>query len=156
MKKTSYMIIVLTTILFLSLIISCSTRYQPNGMLDGYSAEKVIDNLYRVEYKGNQHSSPGDVNNHLMYRCAELTKEMGYEYFAIVSQGRPFDKNRYFSSYYRIDVPQETNYNTQNNISIDYTESYIIRLLEKKDLKYTNLEFRASHVLYELSNIVKK
>ncbi len=138
------------------LIISCSTSYQSNGMLDGYSAKKVIDNLYRVEYIGNQHSSPGDVNNRLMYRCAEFTKEMGYEYFAIVSQERPFDKTRYLSSYYKIDAPQETNYNTQNNISTDYTAAYIIRLLEKADLEYTNMEFRASHVLYELSNIVKK
>lgn len=138
------------------LIISCSARYQSNGMLDGYSTEKVIDNLYRVECKGNQHSSPGDVNNRLIYRCAEFTKDMGYEYFEIVCQEQPFDETRYFSSYYRLDIPQETKYNTKNTISTDYSAAYIIRLLEKADVKYTNLEFRASHVLYELSNIVKK
>ncbi|MFC1593628.1 hypothetical protein ACFL3O_01705, partial [Candidatus Neomarinimicrobiota bacterium] len=81
-------------ILFLIVIFlaNCSTPYQPKGALGGYSEERILDNLYRVEYEGNQHSKPEKIQNYLMYRCAELTQEMGYDYFAIVTEERHFDE----------------------------------------------------------------
>ena len=62
-------------------------------MMGGYSEEKILSNMYKVEFEGNQHSKPEMVQNYLMYRCAELTKENGFEYFAIVSEERHFDEH---------------------------------------------------------------
>jgi hypothetical protein len=83
----------ISLITLLILLSNCSTPYQPKNALGGYSEEKIIDNLYRVEFEGNQHSKPEKIQNYLLYRCAELTQEMGYEYFAIISDERHFDES---------------------------------------------------------------
>ena len=66
----------------LILFSNCSTPYQPNGRLGGYSEEKIHDNLYRVEFAGNASTKPERVHDYLLYRCSELTKELGYKYFS--------------------------------------------------------------------------
>lgn len=147
-------------------IFSCSTPYQPKSMLGGYSEVKILDNLYRVQFEGNQHSKPEKIQNYLMYRCAELTQEMGYDYFAIVSEERHFDEHSV-----RPEVVQPwiksgsmsgglkvyANPDFQNpTSSTKYTGVYVIKFLESVDEKYKNAVFYVPDVLCELSDIVKK
>lgn len=157
---------ILLILFSLVIIYSCSTPYQPKGMLGGYSEEKILDNLYRVEFEGNQHSKPEKVQNYLMYRCAELTQEMGYDYFAIVSDERHFDETS-------IRPTRGASFQTRSSLSggtrviatpdfqnptssTKYTGAYVIKFLESVDEKYKNAVFNVNDVFDELSDIVKK
>jgi len=155
-----------TLFLIIVLLTNCSTPYQPKGALGGYSEEKILDNLFRVEFEGNQHSKPEKIQNYLMYRCAELTKEKGFDYFAIVSEERHFDEHSFRPER---NVPFETkssrsgisktvaNPDLQNNSSsTKYTGVYTIKFLEFVDDKYKNAVLHVPDVLNELFDIVKK
>ena len=148
------------------IIFSCSTPYQPKGALGGYSEEKILDNLYRVEFEGNQHSKTEKIQNYLMYRCAELTQEMGYEYFSIVSEERHFDAHSFrperdasFKTTSTASGGTRTIANPDLQTatsSTKYTGVYVVKFLENVDEKYKNVIFYAPDVLGELSDIVKK
>ncbi len=156
----------ITLFLIVILLTNCSTPYQPKGALGGYSEEKILDNLYRVEFEGNQHSKPEKIQNYLMYHCAELTQEMGYEYFAIVNEERHFDEQsirpeRGVSFETRTSASGGTrtivNPDLKNaTSSTNYTGVYIIKFLEVVDDKYKNAVFNVNDVFSELSDIVKK
>jgi hypothetical protein len=135
-------------------------------MLGGYSDEKILGNLYRVEFKGNQHSKPEKVQNYLMYRCAELTQEMGYNYFMIVSEERHFEENSVRPERgVSFHTSSSMSGGTRTTVSPDlelatsdtkYTGVYVIKLLESVDEKYKNTVLYVPDVLDELSDIVKK
>lgn len=157
---------ILLILFSLVIIYSCSTPYQPKSMLGGYSEEKILDNLYRVQFEGNQHSKPEKVQNYLMYRCAELTQEMGYDYFAIVSEERHFEENsvrpeRGVSFHTSSSMSGGTRTTVSPDLqtatsSTKYTGAYVIKFLESIDKKYKNTVFYVPDVLCELSDIVKK
>ena len=162
MKRIHRKIILLLSIIF---IISCSTPYQPKGMLGGYSEERILYNLYRVEYEGNQHSKPEKIQNYLMYRCAELTQEMGCDYFAIVTEERHFDESSVrpardgvyqsrssMSGGNRVVVNPDLQTATS---STNYTGVYVIKFLNEIEDKYTNAVFNVDDVISNLSKIVK-
>lgn len=157
---------ILLILFSLVIIYSCSTPYQPKNMLGGYSEVKILDNLYRVEFEGNQHSKPEKVQNYLMYRCAELTQEMGYDYFAIISDERHFDEHS-------VRPTRDASFQTRSSLSggtrvianpdfqnptssTKYTGAYVIKFLESVDEKYKNTVFHVPDVFDELSDIVKK
>lgn len=83
--------------LFFSLIVllctSCATTYGPNLLTGGYSDEKIDDDTYIVSFHGNGYASEERVWYFWIYRCAEITKEKGYDYFKLT----PIDKT---SKYY--------------------------------------------------------
>ncbi len=70
-------------IVLILVLISCSTPYQPKGVLGGYSSEKIGKNVYRVEFIGNQHTETGTIFDYLERRCAEIAIENGYDFFII-------------------------------------------------------------------------
>lgn len=155
-----------TLFFFFIFLTNCSTPYQPKNMLGGYSEEKILDDLYRVEYEGNQHSKPEKIQNYLMYRCAELTQEMGYDYFAIISDERHFDEHSVrpergasfqttttMSGGTRTTVSPDLQTATS---STKYTGVYVIKFLESVDEKYKKTVFNVDGVFNELSDIVKK
>ena len=72
-------------------LFSCSTPYQPLGILGGYSSEKILKNSYRVSFTGNQHTKVKMVNDNLFKRCAELTLENGFSYFYIYEDSSYID-----------------------------------------------------------------
>ncbi len=156
------------SILFLIFIFftNCSTPYQPKGILGGYSQEKILDNFYRVEFEGNQHSKPEKVQNYLMYRCAELTQEMGYDYFMIVSEERHFEENsvrpeRGVSFHTSSSMSGGTKTTVSPDLetttsSTKYTGVYVIKFLKSVDAKYKNTVFYVPDVFDELSEIVNK
>ena len=145
---------------------NCSTSYQPKGTMGGYSEEKILDNLYRVEFEGNQHSKPEKIQNYLLYRCAELTQEMGYDYFTIITDERHFDESsvrptRGASFQTRTSMSGGTRTVANPDLqtatsSTKYTGVYVIKFLESVDEKYKNVVFNVNHVMEELADIVKK
>ena len=152
--------------IFLIILSNCSTPYQPKGTLGGYSEEKILTNMYKVEFAGNQHSKPEVIQNYLMYRCAELTQEMGYEYFTIINEERHFHEHsvrptRDASFKTRTSMSGGTRTTVSPDLqtatsSTKYTGVYVIKFLENVDDKYKNTVFNANGVINELSNIVKK
>ena len=65
---------------------SCATPYQPSGFRGGYSDFQVDANTFRVEFEGNGYTSDKYTSLYLLYRCAELTTQQGYDYFVIIGQ----------------------------------------------------------------------
>lgn len=152
--------------LLLILLINCSTPYQPKGMLGGYTEEKIMTNMYKVEFRGNQHTKPELIQKYLLYRCAELTKENDFEYFAVISEERHFDE---FVS--RQETPQPfkavssssggnwvyTDPSLENpTSSTNYTGVYFIKFINEIEDKHKNAVFNVDEVMEELGGIVKK
>lgn len=160
--KTIKMFSILISIL---LIFNCSTPYQPQGTLGGYSEEKITSNIYVVKFQGNQHTKPEKVQNYLLYRCAELTKERGYAYFTAINEEHHFDE--YVA---KKDVNQPwvrrgsmsgglkvyANPDLQNSTSsTNYTAVLYIKFLSDVDEKHKNAVFNAEEVMEELSDRVQ-
>ena len=66
------------------------TPYQPEskgyGFRGGYSDQQLDADTFRVAFKGNEHTPASTVETYLLYRCAELAVEKGYDYFIIMDQ----------------------------------------------------------------------
>ena len=68
-------------------LIGCPTRYQKTGATGGYSDARIDANTFLVEFHGNGFTSRQTVETYLLYRCAEVTVEAGYDFFVIVGGG---------------------------------------------------------------------
>lgn len=70
------------------LIAACGTAtpYGPASKAGGYgfSDQRIEANRYRITFRGNSLTSRETVENALLYRAAELTVELGYDYFVTV------------------------------------------------------------------------
>ena len=62
----------------------------------GYSETRIEKNRYRVKFAGNSQTTRETVENYLLYRSAELTKQAGYDFFVI--ETRATDKDTYYRS----------------------------------------------------------
>ena len=63
---------------------SCATPYQPRGWSGGYSDYPLQDDMFTVTFQANGYTSRERVRMFLLYRCAELTLERGYLFFAVI------------------------------------------------------------------------
>src|SRR5579871_2433982 len=59
------------------------TAYQPADTEhhSGYSDERLADNRYRVTFSGNSATVRETVENYLLLRAAEVTRDAGYAWF---------------------------------------------------------------------------
>lgn len=62
-----------------------ATGYQPGSFPFnyGYSESRIGDNIYRVDYLCSEKTPLSQCEGHLYRRCAELTRNAGYDYFVI-------------------------------------------------------------------------
>jgi len=65
---------------------SCATAYQHEKITGGYTDFRLAENTYRVRFKGNNYTSRDKVELFLLYRCAELTEQLGYDHFVLLSE----------------------------------------------------------------------
>jgi len=91
--KTRWVAILL--VLSASILGGCSTVYGPEGLSHctgfgvcsgGYSEEPIDENTFNVSFQGNKKTSRETVEKYLVYRCAELTRSLGYQYFVILNE----------------------------------------------------------------------
>ncbi|MEM9496038.1 MAG: hypothetical protein AAGA09_08540 [Pseudomonadota bacterium] len=63
-----------------------STPYGPATQSGGYgfSEQRIEDNRFRITFRGNSLTARETVENSLLYRAAELTRQEGYDYFTVV------------------------------------------------------------------------
>jgi hypothetical protein len=66
---------------------ACQTAYQPSGLGGGFSESRVDENTWRVSFRGNALTSPDRVEQYLLYRCAEITVQNGFDWFIFVDRG---------------------------------------------------------------------
>jgi hypothetical protein len=52
----------------------------------GYTDNKIENDRFQVTYDGNLATETTTAINYLLYRCAELTVENGFDYFTVVKQ----------------------------------------------------------------------
>lgn len=55
----------------------------------GYADSKIDDDTYEVKYDGNGITDKDTVWKYWIYRCAELTKSTGHQYFTLVQKSKP-------------------------------------------------------------------
>jgi len=85
------------------LLSACATPtpYQPrvrgSEVGGGYSEQRIESNRYRVTFVGNSLTSRERVENYLLYRAAELTRQAGFDGFTIVA--RATDPNTHITGY---------------------------------------------------------
>lgn len=72
------------TALALALAACTTTTYRPaeGPRSTGYSDERLASNRYRVTFQGNSATRRETVENFLLLRAAEVTKNAGFEWFA--------------------------------------------------------------------------
>lgn len=72
------------TALCLCLLVGCSTAYQRHGFTGGFDETQLQSEMYRVSFKGNGYTSSERAADLALLRCAEITLQNGYAFFAIV------------------------------------------------------------------------
>ncbi len=91
-----------TALLVFGMLAACatSTPYGPATQSGGYgfSEQRVEDNRYRIVFRGNSSTPRETVENFLLYRAAELTKNNGFDYF-ILMESDTEAKTSYSTSY---------------------------------------------------------
>ena len=63
----------------------CATAYHPETLTGGYTEIPLPENTYQVRFKGNNYTPRDKVEQFLLYRCAELTEQLGYDHFLLVA-----------------------------------------------------------------------
>lgn len=62
------------------------TPYQPAANGEGYAEQQLEGDRYRVTFAGNSVTPREAVENGLLLRAAELTRQTGHDHFVIVDQ----------------------------------------------------------------------
>ncbi|WP_182977785.1 CC0125/CC1285 family lipoprotein [Gluconacetobacter asukensis] len=100
MSRTRMQVRQIAAIALLGLVAACTnpTPYQPaTEEGEGYTTQQIETNRFRVSFQGNSVTSRQTVDTYMLYRCAEVTLENGYNYFVIVN--RAVDKNTAYEGY---------------------------------------------------------
>lgn len=91
MTRNSKMRLHLSLLVAISVALQgCAADYQPAQTLggfplSGYKDARIDANTATVTFDGNRFTSPSTLRSYLLYRCAEVTIENGYNYFVILS-----------------------------------------------------------------------
>ena len=143
MKKITKLFYLSTAFIILT---SCSTQYQRTGEFGGFNQSGYNDtrtnaNTVTVSFMGNGLTPINKVKTYLLYRCAEVTINNGYDYFIVTSTSlSPINTvvherttqysmnppspyyNRYRSTTYQSSSRQITA--TQSNIPVDSSQQH--------------------------------
>lgn len=86
----------LLSLLFIFLT-GCATPYKSNGIMGGFSETQLSENVFKVSFRGNGYTSMERAEDFVLFRCAELSKQNGYNYFVIVDE-KSYDKISQFQT----------------------------------------------------------
>jgi hypothetical protein len=65
--------------------LGCMAVYRAESVTGkGYSETRLEDDTFKVVYTGDQYTRPDRREAFLLYRCAQLTAQHGYEHFVIL------------------------------------------------------------------------
>lgn len=63
---------------------SCATSYGAKGLFGGFEEQRIDDTTLRVHFQGNGFTSRQTVETYTLRRCAELTRQNGFDWFVVV------------------------------------------------------------------------
>lgn len=69
---------------FILILSGCASTYGPRGSMGGYEEKSVGKDMLEVRFYGNQHTPSEKTTRMLLYRCAELTIENGFDSFVLM------------------------------------------------------------------------
>lgn len=89
----------------LVLVAACATPYLPAKGGKGYEDSQVAADEFRVSFQGNGQASSQQANDFALLRAAQVTREHGFGYFAVIditntSSARPYIQRQQFHSDY--------------------------------------------------------
>jgi hypothetical protein len=58
-----------------------ATPYQPDGIGGGYSESRIDASTVTVSFRANSQTPKRVVESYLLYRCAQVTRNAGFDYF---------------------------------------------------------------------------
>jgi hypothetical protein len=87
-QQFSYITQALALLIAALILTACvtPTPYQAAGPNYGYSEQRLDQNKFRVTFKGNSLTKRETVEDYLLYRAAELTRQNGYSHFLMASR----------------------------------------------------------------------
>ena len=65
-------------------VAGCASPYGENTLFGGYRSDRLDASHWRVQYDGNGNTAREQVWAYWIYRCAEVTRQNGYAYFAML------------------------------------------------------------------------
>ena len=139
----------------ISLILSgCSTSYGPLNSMGGYEEKRIGKDMMEVKFYGNQHTSKEKVSRLLLYRCAELTKQHGFDFFVVLKDqsyekeltntptlDQPFKTVESLSVGVRTVISPDLTMNTTSKNSIGV---YVIAMFKEGSSDYS--KYKKSHI----------
>jgi len=73
-------------VVFVAVLASaCSTKYQSMGFAGGVAAEQMTTDTFRIIARGNGYTASTTVQDYMMLKAAETTKQAGRTHFIILS-----------------------------------------------------------------------
>ena len=156
--------LILVAGLFLS---SCAVKYGPLTATGGYSESFVEHDVAEVSFEGNNSNSKEQINDYLLFRCAELTLEKGYSHFLILKDESQMhvDKNEYSNSGIALQQTSTASGGSQNRVTYgmgadDYstarTGSYVIQMLKGPHPVYVTASLDARSIIDEKTSRIKR
>ncbi len=132
------------TALFLS---ACASVYGPRNAMGGYEEVTVGENMIEVRFYGNQHTATDKITQMLLFRCAELTLERGFDSFVILQDQsysnetvhdptirKPFETRESMSGGVRTTVAPDFDRATT---STDWVGVYVISMYNENDSPFS-------------------
>ena len=79
-------LVAMPLLLSLAVTFGCATGYSSKGLTGGFSETRLGERSYQVRFEGNGLASQERVSAFLLRRCAELTLENGFRWYALANQ----------------------------------------------------------------------
>lgn len=139
----------------------CATPYQAMGFSGGYSEVQLDRNTFRVEFQGNGYTQRQTIETYLLYRCAELTVEAGFDYFIILGSGTEARQETYttpgrFSGTAYGDIVTGTYRPGQTYHFTKYGAATIIKVFKGEKPADNPAAFDANELMRYLSSRIRK
>ena len=156
-------------IIIISLLLAgCASTYGPKTSMGGYEEIDLGQNMIKVSFYGNQHTSKEMITQRLLYRCAEVTQESGFDTF-VGLQDESYEDKKVFkptgtnpvktvesqSVGVRTVVTPDFNRTTETT---NMTGVYIISMFNKGNSEYDMYKkshFDAQRILNDLKSSIK-
>ena len=73
-------------VLFLFFLTACATPYQKSGLGGGFIETQLSQNVWKINFNGNQFTKMRRATDFCLLRGAELALENGYKYFTVLNE----------------------------------------------------------------------
>ena len=107
---------------FTILTAGCTTPYQKTGATGGYSETRLQENVFTVNFQGNGYTRRERSQDFAMLRCADITLDNGFKFFAIADSSADEQTMMYHSggssqTYGTMNTVGSTSYGSFNTYS---------------------------------------